>query len=798
MGLFLFECRKIFLQKGFAAILLLCAFLNLFLLNYSVKDSSVTYKPEEYRKMAEELRSLPMQEAYDRLRALDERLKQEDVYYLSEVELRKLCLYTGDLWNERDLIQAGLEELENAMHYNTYLKGIQEDANKMLGVSIFRKNTGYSARNLKKTAKDFKEMEDLTLQFDVSQGIIWATGFAASDLLGILLLFAAGIFLILNEKQNGQLAAIVCTARGRWETKAAKIGVLFLASIVIAGIIYGENFIYTWIVYGFGDLSRFVQSIPEYHSCILKISVLQYFMLFFAVKVLVYFAIGLLVFCFCLCFQQLLKIFGGFLALIGLETAAWYWIPVNSVFSALKYLNLFYFLQTDKLLMNYQNVNIFSRPVGSIPAAAFCLSIFMGICICKILYETDGSRIMIKKRLEGSPDRIKGIFQSEKSAFANCLKSSKLYGSIFWLWDNRFVFRKLGRVRSLAGFEYLKIVRKSGGLFLLFLFLIVQYYRIQDYTYLRLPEQIYYRTYMNYLAGPVTEWTDAYVKEENERYDSLSLQLMKLQQQDSSGVKRVEIQEKMRPYEAWEKVNAEYDAIVMRQQESGRTLFLVYGDGYRQLAGEDQDTDMTTTAAFFISLILVLLTAGTFSCDSGQDMDRIIAATSLGKRDTLRAKKKIAYFLAVISFLFVYGADFLKVYMEIGLNQFSAPVQSLSYLSGCTLSLNLGQYLLLLYMFRLIGIFVVVHGILAISLLCKSTIRSMLVSSIIFLLPTVLGLLHISIANKVTLLPMLTGGEIVKACLTGDMDVYMAGIISLGLIVFLGSEFFMRYLFPKG
>lgn len=770
MGLFLFECRKIFLQKGFAAILVLCVFFNLFLLNYSIKDASSSYQPEEYRKMEEELRELPVEEAYDRLNVRKERLKQEDAYLLSEEELEKLCPYTGDPWNERDLIQVGLEELENVMHYDTYLKGIQEDANKMLGVSIFRKNTGYSARNLKKTAEDFKGMEGLSLQFDVSQGVTWATGFVPSDLLGILLLFAAGIFLVLNEKQNGQLAVVACTARGRWETGAAKIGVLFLTSVLISGMIYGGNFLYTRIRYGFGDLNRMVQSIPAYHSCILKISVLQYFLMFFLVKVLVYFAISLLVFWLCLSFRQILKIFGGFLALAGLEAAAWYGISVNSIFSVLKYLNLFYFLQTDTLLMDYQNINIVSFPVGSIPAAAVCLLALVSMGICKILYEMNGSYLESLEWLRGVPR----------------------------LWSSRFVIKKPGRVRSLTGFEYLKIVRKSGGLFLLFLFLMVQYYRIQDYTYLRLPEQVYYRTYMNYLSGPVTEWTDAYVKEENERYGLLSLQWMELQQQEIRGVKGAEIQEQMRPWEAWEKVNAEYDAIVMRQQESGKTLFLVYGDGYRQLAGEDQETDMTTTAAFLLSLLLVLLTAGTFSCDSGQEMDHIISAASLGKRDTLRAKKRIAYFLALISFVLVYGADFLKVYREIGLDQFAAPIQSLSYLSNCTLSLNLWQYLILLYLFRFLGVFVILHGILAISLLCKNTIRSMLVSSILFLLPPVLGLLRMGIADKITLLPLLTDGEVVKAWLTGSMDIYMVGIILLGTGVFWGAELFMRRLFPKG
>ena len=263
--------------------------------------------------------------------------------------------------------------------------------------------------------------------------------------------------------------------------------------------------------------------------------------------------------------------------------------------------------------------------------------------------------------------------------------------------------------RSLTGFEYLKLVKKSGGLLLLFLFLLLQICRVQNYTWLRLPEQVYYRTYMNYLAGPLDGEIAAYVEKENERYRYLGEKMAEFQTQSGSSIEEMEVKEKMAPYTAWEKVDQEYKQLLSRQKESGQTLFLVYGDGYRLLTGEGQGADMTDMEAFLVSLLLVLLTAGTFSCDSGPGMNRVIGAASLGRRDTLHAKKKVVYFLGLISFLLVYGADFLKVYMEVGINQFTAPVQSLFFLSGCKISINLAQYLLLLYLIRLLGVYVILQ-----------------------------------------------------------------------------------------
>lgn len=767
MDLFGFECRKIFLQKGFAVIVFLSAVLNLFLLNYSTNDSGLSYKPQEYRRMMEDMRTLSMEEATRYLTEYNERLREDDVYLLSEQDIRNLCLYTGDLWNERDLLQAGLEELENAAGYDTYLKEIQEDASRMLEVSIFRKNSGYSTRNLVKTAKDYQKMEDMTLRFDISQGIIQAAGFPATDLLGLLLLFTSCVFLILNEKQNGQLAFVMCTARGRREMGMTKIGVLIPASFLAAGVLYAENFIYMGIVYGFGDLSRPVQSVPAYHSCILKISVMEYFLLFFLVKVLVYFVISLLAFWICIHFRQLLKIFGSFLGMAGLELAAWKIIPVNSIFSFLKYLNLYYFLQTDRLLAVYQNVNLFSWPVGSMIAAGVCLTVLTAACIGGVLYEMNGNRILMERRQVQKPSGKPVRF--------------------VWFTGNR----------SLTGFEYLKLVKKSGGLLLLFLFLLLQICRVQNYTWLRLPEQVYYRTYMNYLAGPLDGGIATYVEKENERYRYLGEKMAEFQTQSGSSIEEMEVKEKMAPYTAWEKVDQEYKQLLSRQKESGQTLFLVYGDGYRLLTGEGQGADMTDMEAFLVSLLLVLLTAGTFSCDSGPGMNRVIGAASLGRRDTLHAKKKVVYFLGLISFLLVYGADFLKVYMEVGINQFTAPVQSLFFLSGCKISINLAQYLLLLYLIRLLGVYVILHGILIISLISESTIRSMLISSFLFLLPPILGLLEIASAEKVTFLSLLTGGEILKVCLTGNIDLSTVVIFVMTVLVIISSEIFMRYVFDK-
>ena len=89
------------------------------------------------------------------------------------------------------------------------------------------------------------------------------------------------------------------------------------------------------------------------------------------------------------------------------------------------------------------------------------------------------------------------------------------------------------------------------------------------------------------------------------------------------------------------------------------------------------------------------------------------------------------------------------------------------------------------------------HFILIISLISESTIRSMLISSFLFLLPPILGLLEIASAEKVTFLSLLTGGEILKVCLTGNIDLSTVVIFVMTVLVIISSEIFMRYVFDK-
>ena len=91
----------------------------------------------------------------------------------------------------------------------------------------------------------------------------------------------------------------------------------------------------------------------------------------------------LIFFFICLLGKSMLQMILVCIAVLGGSAALYFLVAENSAFMALRYLNLFYFLQTDRLLTAYKNVNLFGQPV-SLLAAAMVLLTAAAAVFCRI------------------------------------------------------------------------------------------------------------------------------------------------------------------------------------------------------------------------------------------------------------------------------------------------------------------------------------------------------------------------------------------------------------------------------
>lgn len=743
MKLMGYEIRKLLCQKSLAVILIICAVLNLLLLEFQIREQS--YTPQAYLTLMNDILDLEPQEARETVAEKKEELQdmiwESDVY--TDEDLANYAPYTGDIWTEQTLLTDVYGELETVTGYQDYLDSVQEEASQMLGVSIFRKSSGFSIKNINKTAADFSEMYGVNPTIDVSRGVEIAAGQRATDFIMVLCLAAFCVFLIIEEKQTGLALLNATTAFGRQRLMLTKMLTMIAGTVLFMAILYAENFAFAAVNYGFGDLKRPIQSIASYQTCTLQISVGEYFVLFLLSKSVIYVILGFIFFAICLLGRKILSILLVTIAILGGSAALALLIAENSTVMALRFLNLFYFLQTDALLTVYKNVNLFGRPVSVQPLYALLMIVIGGGLLfvnvksvrkTNILYMSDIKKLFAKRRVRQS-------------------------------------------VRSIDGFERLKLIRRNGVYLILILFAVIQIYRIWDYNYFERSDEIYYKSYMDYLSGPVTEETDSYVVQENDRYAQLQEELSST----DDLAKQSEIGQKLLPYEAWNRVVAEYERVVEVNEIEGLNLSMIFPTGYYMLMGDDRQGDMICDTLFGVLLCICLCYV--FAVDAGCGMDRLIFTTPGGRKDTLRAKKKISFVIAIFPFVMVYGGDFFKIWLKIGMQEWNAPLQSLSNYAEIGLPLRIWQYVVLLYVIKLLGMFACLALIRLISYYCRDIFRTLLVSAMIFILPGLLGLLGVTAVDYITLLPLLTGNTILNGILGSGAVIY--GVVYLAIAVVL-------------
>lgn len=736
-----YEWKKLSRQRSLWLLLSICTILNLVFLNISEQNNAY-YSPGEYRAMWEGLFGMDAQEAYEQLTAKNNKLQKMSSEPDMENTQRNegIFLYTGDVWTERQLVEKITSELSYSLGYQEYLTQIKKDAENMLQVSIFQTEGDFSNRNIQKTVNDFASMEGLVPGAGIVRGVTMATGFFPTDFIGIVMLFAICIFLILQEKQTGQIALLLPTSRGRQHLAGAKLLILAAFTFLTVLLLYLGNFTSAYVTYGFGDLQRLVQSVPEYQSSILALPIWEYFLLFFACKYMIYYLFGLIIFAICLCMPKWLHITATVFAILGVSLAAYHIIPENSIAAPLKYINLFYFLRTDTLMMHYKNVNLFGYPVGILSLFPVALCVAVSAMLALILVTSRGSHILWNG---------KGLIAGRK----------------------HLVFIK----HSLYIFEFMKIHKKNAVLFVLLAFIGIQSYRIQEFSYFEKPDDLYFRSYMNYLSGPIDENTIRYVNEECARYETLQSQAVTDENQQ-------ELYDAMLPFNAWEKTLGEYERI-SAANEDGKELSMVYPDGFLQLMGGNPGGDMAS--AFLLGLALSVCLSGIFSGDFEGRMDLLIDTTAGGRRDTLNAKRRLSLLLAASIFIIINALDFLMYYMEIGMQGFSVPLQSINIFSECRFHITIWQYLLLLYMSKFLGMIVIVHVIWLLSYLAKDAMRAMLLSTAFFSIPGLAGILGFDGIAKVVILPFVSGNSLLNAVFADGNFIYpfILAVVGAGIVI---------------
>ena len=719
MSLFCYDFYKVYFQKSVHIIFLVCIALNLFLIHYQEAESNFFYSPSAYRAVFDDLAGKSNHEAYDLLKAKKEKLDEinNPLYEQSDAYTYELE-YTADRWREQRLIDDCIAEITQVVAYAEYIDEIQENADSMSIVSIFERKSTFSSRNITKTAQEFESLRNIPVDCDISRGVIMATGFAGTDFFSLIMLFIVVFNLVLTEREQGLLALIGPTANGKTHTAVSKVKVLLVSCLLIFLTLYLTNFASAIFTYGFGNLSRPIQSVFGYNSCSLKISVWQYLALFSIAKLAILILLALFMHCMCLVWGNSIVIYISIVGTYLVSMLLYVSIPMNSPLSALKYINIYYFQQTDQILTRYLNVNVFNQPIHIVSV------FFTVVCILTMLLF-----YLIIRMMNGYH-----VFLIKKTHFDSLL--------------SKISYRRNPRIKGLLYYEFLKGLWHNKSIVVLVVFVLFQLYTYHNYSLHLQPEDIYYKNYMDYLNGAITPEKEEYIQRETERINDLYLSETVMEGSHKA----------LR--DGWHKVLSRYEQIITMKEYADIDLWFVYETGYQQLTGDNENMDLIAMLKMIIILTICLPSIFTHEYSTG--MNIILFTTQNGREKTLRAKLVVSASLLLFVFIVSYGFDFMSVFHKVGMVGFDAPLQSLDTFAFFPFSSTITQYMILLYALRLFGMSLVALVISAVSVLSGNTIKTMILSTGMFSLPGILSLLGISFTNYISLTPVLSGNMFLR------------------------------------
>ncbi len=716
MRLYINEVIKAFFRRRTIGIFLILTVLNGILLCVNENKNQQLYTPKQYKAVYESIENMRADETVLMLLKKQQELNVYELLLFGEnvsgiyddsdtqsvietYNSQNYLEYTDNIFAEQYLISDVLKEVKSCTDYDIYLSKIDEQANMMTSISIFADKDSFSYKNIAKTPGDFAHLKGSVLTPAPSRGVDMATGFLLTDIIAFLMIMTVIVTIVTREKELDQIILSRSTKKGRTSLAIAKLFICFTSAFITLVLLYSVNFTVGYFTYGYGEISRQIQSVYSFNGSNLKISVIEYFVLFLLSKFGVYCLMAAMMYLITAASNSAVKVYIILTIILASQVTMYYTISGTSWLCPLKYINLVAFLYTHDIFAKYLNLNIFGVPFGY-------MSIFV-ISVCFLILTFSVFSII---------------------AFAN---QSVIRNRTRLLTLN--VFK--GRNTNLFLHECYKIFIGGKVLFILLAFgIFVWFSYIPINEKFSSADEIYYKQYMIKLEGELTSAKELFLADEDARFQQIEKDMLLEMSQENGAFAAMKYQNLLAPKSAFEKVkqHAEY----LKSTEYGE---FIYDSGYKLLTGDDSAGNKDATLAL-TSLIMLICTLTYINSVEHQTGAYVLLHTSSRRRSSVFfSKLLIGVIIMTIIYIITYAPYFYNVLNAYGTRGITAPACSMEHLSGVKMSI--WGYLTMISVIRYLGLVVSMFIIFFVSLKAKSFIVSLLIETSVLIIPIVLYML---------------------------------------------------------
>lgn len=746
MKLVKFEFLKVVTNRLFLITFFLLLGINFLCLNYDgYKESKVGIPYQAYRLLENDLKGKTneekgkfLQKEYERVygihliytiqnnlknespgmreygNALREENKELYNKYYEEAKNNPIFKYTKDLYMELSFLEKIKNDYDKVNNYDNEINNILVEANNLQGISIFNKTKDdISIKNITRTINAYKKMLGTNINYEIDKGIEKVTSITITDFFVILILFLFSTILITEEKEKNLFTIIKSTKNGQSKTIVAKIISMFLGVLLVSFIFYGMNFLYYGLLIGYGDLSMTIQSLPLFMLSVLKINVLEYFLLFFLTKLLILFLVGMILFYFSVQFSNSVTSIIGMVILVLISFLLMQNIDMNSSINLLKAFNLIYLVNVNAIYGTYGNLQLgsllFEKSFVLLILEITFLILFISLSIFKYLKNMN---ITLKENI---------IFSKIK----------------------RFKLFKKREVKSLFIFEVYKLLCTNKALLVIILFLCFLGFTYKNQNYNLSFSEAFYKGYMDVLKGDLTKEKEQMLLNIQKEYDEAQIKIDEISELYKKGeltFKETSIAQM--PYEdilatrkLFSRIEEKYEYI----KENPEAKF-VYDTGYNVLFRVNNNINEEDISILIVTVISLL---GLFIMEYKTGFIYILNTTIKGRKKT--ARKKVIASILMCSFIYVISVipEILSILKMYGMENLSSPIISLTYFHDLSSKITIWEYLILFLFIRYISYMMLVLLIEFIALKLKNIVFAFVITIILLFTPIVLEALHL-------------------------------------------------------
>lgn len=748
-SLIYFELKKIWNKKSFVFITCLLLIINIFFLWYTNLENEKRPSLSSYKMFQTEILNMSESEKEEYVKKLKKDI--DGIYFVIDIlnmqkneigssfveqELNEnpgifetyykiyksgnYLHFTSSLEQEQIFINEIYNEQVKVSGYDDYLEGIKKDKGKLEGISIFNNQdeSNFSTRNIKKSTKDYSELNSSNVKFIPSKTIVSTIENIGTDILLILITFLFIGNLITEEKEKKLFYVTRSTKYGVVHSIFAKIIALFIHCIIFSILLFSINYLFFGIFGGFNDLGIKLQSLAPYMESNFNGSILEYLIISILTKGIVVFGIGTIITAICIISDSMILPYMLGISFLGISWLFYKIIPAVSNLNIIKHLNIFGILKTENLYGSYLNFNFFEYPISRITFSWIMIVGLLGL----------GIFLCVKFFLKGKSLELK--------------RSTK-----------NFIL-KFKPHTSLFKHELYKILITNKGIIIILIFsLLICYNELQRRYSPSLQEQ-YYQNIMLKLEGKPTEEKTELIKTEKSRFDEAFSKISEIDEQIAKGEINDTTGEAMKVkwysitafYPTFEKV-LEQDKYV--KENDGN---YIYDTGYLYLFGVMDEGILNDFILLTLSIIFMF--CNVMAIEYQNKAVNILQATNKGKKAIIKTKVKATIIIVLLFCILPFVCRFISVSSTFPINGFLLSAKDISIYHNLSSGILVIGLILLKIFIQVFSGIILAMLILTISAWKKNNVQTIFLGLLILFVPLVLVLLGFEYMRLFSLYPL--------------------------------------------